>query len=82
MTETRMVRAGYTPRHLSKTIHGGWAMPWSAEEMLDGQHQTMGILAHARTAHNDLLQKKGKGSLLNRLSGLLDDSIGRGTELN
>ena len=57
-------------------------MPWSAEEMLDGQHQTMGILAHARTAHNDLLQKKGKGSLLNRLSGLLDDSIGRGTELN
>ena len=47
---------------LSKTIlHGnlgGWATPWSAEEMLDEQHQRVDIPAHARTAHKNLLQKR------------------------
>ena len=35
-----------------------WATPWSAEEMLDGQHQRVDIPTHARTAHKDLLQKR------------------------
>ena len=29
---------------------GGWATPWSAEEMLDGQHQRVDIPAHDRAA--------------------------------
>ena len=33
-------------------------MLWSAEEMLDGQHQRVDISAHARTVHNGLLQKR------------------------
>ena len=32
-------------------------MPWSAEEMLDEQFQRVDIPAHARIAHNGLLQK-------------------------
>ena len=36
---------------------GGWATPWSIEEMLDGHHRRVGIPAHARTAHNGLLHK-------------------------
>ena len=34
---------------------------WSAEEMLDGQHQGMDIHAHARTADDDLPQKRLEG---------------------
>ena len=37
---------------------GGWSAPWSAEEMLDGQHQRVDVPAHARTAHKGLLQKR------------------------
>ena len=37
---------------------GGWATPWSAEEMLDGQRQRVDILAHARSAHKGLIQKR------------------------
>ena len=37
---------------------GGWATPWSAEEMLNGQHQSVDIPAHARAAHKGLLQKR------------------------
>ena len=36
---------------------GGRATPWLAEEMLDGQHQRVDVPAHARTAHNNFLQK-------------------------
>ena len=62
---------------------GGWATPWSAEEMLDGEHQGVHISSHARTTHNGLLQKKtGRVSLLNRPSCSSDDRIGQGTELN
>ena len=43
--------------HLSGHL-GGWAMPWLAEEMLDGQHQRVDISAHARTGHKGLLQKR------------------------
>ena len=57
-----MVRACYTPQqplqnHPSGHV-GGWATPWSAEEMLDGQHQRVDIPAHARTAHKGLLKKR------------------------
>ena len=59
--ETCMVRACPTPRqplqnHPSGHLEG-WAMPWSAEEMLDGQYQRVDVSAHARTAHKGLLQK-------------------------
>ena len=37
---------------------GGWATPWSAEEMLDEQRQRVDIPAHARTAHKGLQQKR------------------------
>ena len=65
-TETCMVRTCHTPRqpfnnhplgHL-----GGWATQWSAEEMLDGQHQRVDMSAHARTAYKDLLQDSKKTS--------------------
>ena len=42
----------------SSGLLGGWAMPWSAEEMLDGQHQRLDIPAPARTAHKSLLQRR------------------------
>ena len=61
-TETCMVRACHTLlqpllNHPSGHL-GGWATPWSAEEMLDGQHQGVDIPDHARAAHNGLLQKR------------------------
>ena len=37
---------------------GWWAMHWSEEEMLDGQHQRVVIPAHAWTVHKGLLQKR------------------------
>ena len=40
------------------TSQGRWATPWSAKEMLDGQHQRVDICDHARFAHNGLLQKR------------------------
>ena len=36
----------------------GWAMPWSAEEMLDGQRQRVDIPRLARTANNGLPLKR------------------------
>ena len=73
-TETRMVRACHTSRqplqhHPSRHL-GGWATPWSAEEVLGGKHQRVDIPVHARTAHNGLMHthtKNGRGSLLNHL---------------
>ena len=41
---------------------------WLAEEMLDGQHLKVDIPAHARTAHQGLLQKGLEEDLLNRPS--------------
>ena len=57
-------------------------MPWSAEEMLDGQHRRMDIPAKARTAHKGLLQKTLEEALLNGPSCPPDDPIGQGTPLN
>ena len=36
----------------------GWTTPWSAEKVLDEQHQRADIPAHVRTAHKSLLQKR------------------------
>ena len=55
---------------------------WSAEEILDGQHQRVDIPACARTAYEGLLQKTRRGSMLNRPSWPPNDPIGQGTELN
>ena len=57
-----MVLACHTPRqplqnHPSGHL-GGWAALWSAEEMFDGQHQTVDVPAHARTAHEGPPQKR------------------------
>ena len=62
--------------------HELWATPWSAEELLDGQHQRVDIPAHTRTAHKGLLQKTGRWFLLNRPLRLPDDPFVQGTELN
>ena len=60
--ETCMVRAYHTSwqplQHHPSGHLGGWAMLWSAEESLDGQHQRVNIPAHARTTHKGLLQKR------------------------
>ena len=37
---------------------GGWAMPWSAEEVLDGQRQRMVIPTLAGSANNSRPQKR------------------------
>ena len=62
-----MVRARHTSRqplqnHPSGHL-GGWMMPWSAEELLEGQHQILDIPAYARAAHMGLLQKRLKEDL-------------------
>ena len=64
-TETCLARACHTPReppqnHPSGHL-GGWATPWSAEEMVDGQHQRVDIPAHAIAANKGLLQKRLEG---------------------
>ena len=42
---------------------GGWATPWSAEEMLDGQHHRLDISVHVRIAHEGLLQNRPEEDL-------------------
>ena len=87
-----MVQACHTQRQPLQTHplghRGGWAMPWSTEEMLDGQYQRVDIPAHARAAHKGLLQKKREKkkkktgrSLLSRPLRSPDDPVGQGTEL-
>ena len=78
---------GVTPRQ-SLQNHpsghfGGWATPWSAEEMLDGQHQRVDISYHAITAHNGLLQKRLEEGLwwIAQMSPP-DDQIDQKAELN
>ena len=36
---------------------GEWVTPWSAEELLNGQRERVGIPVHTRTAHNGLGRK-------------------------
>ena len=54
--------AYHTPRqplqnHLSGHL-AGWATPWSAQELLDGQHQLADIPARARAIHKGLLPRR------------------------
>ena len=60
--EPLFLRTCRTPRqplqhHPSGHLRG-WATLWLVEEMLDGQHQRVDVPAHARTAHNGLLQTR------------------------
>ena len=56
-------------------------MPWSADEVLDRQHQRVDIPAHEGAAHEGLLEKRLE-KVFNRPSYLPDDPIGPGTGLN
>ena len=58
----RMVRACHAlqqalPNHPSGHL-GGWATPWSAEELLAGRRQRVDIPAYVGTAHDDVPQKR------------------------
>ena len=53
MSHATTASPNHPPGHL-----GGWATPWSAEEMLDGQHQRVDIPGHTRTGYKGLLQKR------------------------
>ena len=65
--ETCMFRTCYMPWQPLQTYSsghlGGWVTLWSAEEMLDVQHQSVDIPANARTAHKGLLQKSPEEDL-------------------
>ena len=61
-TMTHVVRASHTPHqplqnHPSGHLEG-WATPWSAEEMLNGQRQRVDDTAHSTTAHDSLPKKR------------------------
>ena len=64
-----MVRAGHTPwqplQNLPSRHLGWWATPWSAGDMLNGQHPWVDIPALARAANKGLAEKTERGSLLN-----------------
>ena len=68
-TEICMVRACRTPRqHLQNHPSGhlrGWATPWQAEEMLDGQHQS-GQSPCQSCSQGSPAEKSGRGYLPNR----------------
>ena len=86
-TETLMVRACQTPWQLLQNHPSGhlrgWATPWSAEEMVDGQCQRADIPAHCQNcAQWPPAENTGRESLLKRLSCPADDPIGQRTELN
>ena len=82
-----MVRACHMPqqplqKHPSRHL-GGWAMQWSAEEMLDGQHQKVDIPAYARSAHKGLLQKRLEENLFWIVPNVPpNNSVAQGPELN
>ena len=47
------------PHHVTVSPRGqGWARKRSAEEMLTGQRQRVGVPAHARTARDGLPRKR------------------------
>ena len=56
----KLIWFAHATRHdnLSKTILGGWATPWSAEKILDGQHQRVDVPVSARAAHKGFYIKK------------------------
>ena len=68
-TETHMVPACHTPRQPSKNHpsghRGGWATPWSAEEMLDKESKGDSSLPMPELP-TTAAEKTGRGSLLTR----------------
>ena len=71
-TEICVVSSCHMPRqplqnHPSGHL-GGWATPWSAEEMLNGQHQRVSIPAAHNCSQEPPAKKTGRGSLPNHLS--------------
>ena len=70
--ETRTVQACRTPRQpLQNRLSGhlgGWATPRSAEEMLDGQHQSGDPCPCQNCSQWSPAEKTGRGSLVNRPS--------------
>ena len=60
--ETGMFEACHmSPQPLQKHQSGhlgGWTLLWSAQEMLDGQHQRVDIPAYAITAHKGFLRRE------------------------
>ena len=75
-------RDSLTKTILQGSLEGG-RTPWSAEEMLDGQHQRVDIPARAKTADKGPpAEKTGRGSLLNRPSYPPGRPSGSKTELN
>ena len=86
-TETCMVWACHVPWqpawNYPSGFCGGWAVLEQAEEMLDGQHQRVGIYAHARTAHDGLLHKRLEEDLCWIICHvLLNKPVSQGTEVN
>ena len=81
-----MVRECHVPRqplqnHPSGHL-GGWATPWSAEEILDGQRLNSGDPCPCQScSQRPLAQKTRKGSLLNRPPCPPDDPNCQRTEL-
>ena len=51
MVRVRQTQRQPVPDHPPGNL-GGRAMPWSAEEILDGQRQGVDLPTLARTAHN------------------------------
>ena len=58
--------------------------PWSAEEILDGQRQRVGVHAHVRSAQDDLPQKRLEKDLCGVVPQLSppDDPVGEEAEVN
>ena len=81
-TETHIVQACHTPwqplQMYKWGVLWGWMTPWSAEKMLDGQHQRLEYHNHSQWPSKET----GRRALLNRLSCPLDGPVGQGTELN
>ena len=61
---------------------GGHVMQCLVGKMLDGQCQRVDVHAHARTAHDGLLQKDWKRICAESSLMSPDDATGQGTELN
>ena len=70
-----------SPNHSSRHP-GGWAIPPSAEEMLDGQRQRVNSPVNARTTQNGLLQKQTKKKKQKNKQKHQQQKDGRGSPLN
>ena len=51
--------------------HAGWATPWSAEKMLDGQHESVDVPAHARAARLTMASSRKDCKIISAESPLM-----------